>query len=99
MESHRVLCLDHYFLLYINDLPKVSKKLTFFLFVDDTNIYYESSSLLDIQKSVNRELRKVRKWLGSNHLALNLDKTNFVIFRSTQNKPETQINIRFAKKE
>ena len=26
------------FLLYINDLPKISKKLTFFLFADDTNI-------------------------------------------------------------
>ena len=47
------------FLPYINDLPKISKKLTFLLFTDDTNIYYESSSLLDIQKSVNRELRKV----------------------------------------
>ena len=51
------------FLLYINDLPKIFKKLIFFLIADDTNIYYESSSLLDIQKSVNKELRKARKWL------------------------------------
>ena len=29
---------------------------------------------------------------------LNLDKTNFVIFHSTQNKPETQINIKFGRK-
>ena len=87
------------FLLYINDLSKISKKLTFFLFADDTNIYYESSSLLDIQKSVNKELRKVRKWLESNCLALNLDKTNFVIFRSTQHKAETQINIKFDRKK
>ena len=86
------------FLLYINDLPKISKKLTFFLFADNTNIYYESSSLLDIQESVNKDLRKVRKWLESNRLALNLDKTNFVIFHSTQNKPETQINIKFGRK-
>ena len=86
------------FLMYINDLPKISNKLTFFLFADDTNIYYEPSSLLDIQKSVNKELRKVRKWLESNGLALNLDKTNFVIFHSTQNKPETQINIKFGRK-
>ena len=39
------------FLLYINDLPLVSKKLTFFLFADDTNIYYESSDVLEIQKN------------------------------------------------
>ena len=74
------------FLLYINDLPKISSKLTFFLFADDTNIYYESSSLLDIQKSVNKELRKVGKWLESNRLVLNLDKANFVLFHLTQNK-------------
>ena len=51
------------FLLFINDLPSVSKFLTFYLFADDTNIYYESSDLLNIQKIVNRELCKVRKWL------------------------------------
>ena len=32
------------FLLFINDLPNVSKKLKFYLFTDDTNIYYESES-------------------------------------------------------
>ena len=31
------------FLLYINDLPNISEKLNFFLFADDTNIYYESN--------------------------------------------------------
>ena len=50
------------FLLYINDLPSVSRKLTFFLFADDTNIYYESSDVVDIQKTVNKELRNVREW-------------------------------------
>ena len=46
------------FLIYINDLPKVSKNLTYFLFADDTNIYYESSDILEIQKTVNKELKK-----------------------------------------
>ena len=46
------------FLLYINDLPKISNKLTFFLFADDTNISYESSTLLDIQKSINKNSEK-----------------------------------------
>ena len=47
---------------------------------------------------MNREFRKVYKWLESNRLALYLDKTNFVIFHWTQNKPETQINIKFGRK-
>ena len=34
------------FLVYINDLPNASKKLTFYLFADDTNIYYESKDFV-----------------------------------------------------
>ena len=52
------------FLIYINDLPKVSEKLTFFLFADDTNIYYESSDILEIQKTVDKELKKSMEVAG-----------------------------------
>ena len=34
---------------------------------------------------VNKELRQVKKWLDANKLALNIEKTNFVIFHSVQN--------------
>ena len=87
------------FLIFINDLPNISKHLTFCLFADDTNIYYESSNLLHIQKIVNRELRKVRKWLEANRLALNIDKTNFVIFHSQQRKITDQIVLRTGRKK
>ena len=36
------------FLIYINDLPNVSKFLTFF--ADDTNIYFKSHDLIHLQK-------------------------------------------------
>ena len=85
-------------LLFINDLPSVSKFLTFYLFADDTNIYYESSDLMDIQKIVNRELRKVRKWLEANRLALNIEKTNFVVFRSQQRIIADHITLEIGKK-
>ena len=74
------------FLIFIYDLPSVSKCLTFYLFADDANIYFESLELSKIEKVVNRERRKVRKWLEANRLALNVDKTNFVIFHSQQRK-------------
>ena len=44
------------FLLYINDLPNVSEKLKFFLFADDTNIYFESADLQSLE-NVNTELK------------------------------------------
>ena len=70
------------FLIYINDLPNISSKLTFFLFADDTNIYYESKDLKELEKTVNQELKLLSLWLNINRLALNVSKTNFVIFRS-----------------
>ena len=70
------------FLIYINDLPNISEKLSFFLFADDTNIYYESNSLIELEKTVNKELKLLSAWLNLNRLALNVSKTNFVIFRS-----------------
>ena len=72
------------FLLYINDLPNISDKLKFFLFADDTNIYYESDDLKTLEKVVNHELKSLSLWLNLNRLALNVGKTNFVIFRSSK---------------
>ena len=63
------------FLIYVNDLPNISKVLQFYLFADDTSIYFESDNLLTLQKVVNQELRKVRKWLEANRLSLNISKT------------------------
>ena len=85
------------FLIFINDLPNVSKFLQFYLFADDTNIYYESSDLSNIQKILNRELRKVRKWLEANRLALNIEKTNFVLFHSSQRKLTQTIVLKIGK--
>ena len=72
------------FLIYVNDLPNISDKLRFFLFADDTNIYYDSENLIELEKTVNQELRKLSQWLNINRLALNVSKTNFVIFRANK---------------
>ena len=60
------------FLIYVNDLSSISKILEFYLFADDTSIYFESGNLLTLQKIVNRELRKVKKWSEANRLALSI---------------------------
>ena len=80
------------FLLYINDLPNVSKKLKFYLFADDTNIYYESKSLKNLEKTMNKELEKLYEWLSINRLSLNISKTNFVIFMPPC-KPKIPVTI------
>ena len=47
-----------HFLIYIDDLPNISPDLKFFLFADDTNIYFESDDLIKLEKAVNKELKK-----------------------------------------
>ena len=78
------------FLLYINDLPNISNKLKFFLFADDTNIYYESKELKKLEKIMNTEMEKLHEWLCLNRLSLNITKTNFVIFHAI-NKPKLHV--------
>ena len=43
------------FLLYINDLPHVSSNLRFYLFADDTNLYYESNDLKKLKKLLTKK--------------------------------------------
>ena len=54
------------FLVYMNDLPSVSKALLFYLFADDTSIYYEAKDLISLQKIMNRELKKKSKKVAGN---------------------------------
>ena len=60
------------FLLYVNDLPNASSLLTFHLFADDTNIYYSSKNLDDLESKLNNELKIVAEWMKSNRLALSI---------------------------
>ena len=80
------------FLLYINDLPNISEKLTFYLFADDTNIYLEHDNLKILERTMNKELEKLHEWLCINRLSLNISKTNFVIFHPI-NKPKIPVTI------
>ena len=47
------------FLIYINDLPNISNKLIFYLFADDTNIYFECDDLKVLEETMNHELRQL----------------------------------------
>ena len=82
------------FLIYINDLPNISKILNFYLFADDTNIYHESNSLNDLERTVNKELNKLYLWLNLNRLSLNIDKTNFIIFHPYNKPLKQQVTIK-----
>ena len=68
------------FLLYINDIKESSKILEFFLFADDTTVYYSDKTNPGTENLLNLELSKVSVWLAANKLSLNVKKSNFLHF-------------------
>ena len=70
------------FLIYINDLCQVSNILDMILFADDTNIFYSHQD----PNFLNTELDKLSSWFQANRLSINVKKSNFVIFKSAQNR-------------
>ena len=81
------------FILYINDMCKVSNILKFILYADDTNIFYSGKNLKEVCKTVTEELKKLRVWFMINKLSLNIAKTNFIIFHSKGGTNDVEIKI------
>ena len=80
------------FLIYINDLPNVSKKLYSILFADDTSVFLERNNLNSLSTIINEKLNKLSIWLASNKLTLNIEKSHYVIFHRVRLK-QSNINI------
>ena len=48
---------------------------------------------------MNRVLKYVKKWLDANKLALNIEKTNFVLFHSAVKKATEPTVLKFGRKK
>ena len=71
---------------YVSDIHRRSNKFRFYLFADDTNIWYADKNLRDLATIVNNELQNLYNWLTANKLTLNFKKFNFVIFHPYQKR-------------
>ena len=87
------------FLLYINDFHCCSKLLDFHLFADDANLFYKHKNLTTLQTNITTELANVNIWLCANKLSLNVEKSNFVIFRPRQRKLPFNVNLTLNNKQ
>ena len=87
------------FLLYINDLPLSSPSSHFIIFADDTNILFSHEDPVQLEKLINTELKEISNWFKLNKLSLNIDKTNFMIFKNKyNNKPMPDFKIEIDNK-
>ena len=72
------------FLLYVNDLPNCLKNCTPFMYADDTNLTVHGNTAKDLELKLNSELNNVHKWLITNRLTLNVEKTEYMLVGSRQ---------------
>jgi exonuclease III len=68
------------FLLYINDLPIISKFFSYILFADDNTLSTSHENYPHLIAATNRELELVNQWTISNRLSLNINKTFSLTF-------------------
>ena len=66
------------FIIYISALSRSIKISKIHHFVDETNLFYASSSLTDINKKINFDLSNLVQWLWANKIGLNVNKTDIV---------------------
>jgi hypothetical protein len=68
------------FVIYINDIPEISKFAKFILYADDANIIITGRTMAEIIEQVESLATVLVGWVSSNGLALNLKKTKYIIF-------------------
>ena len=70
------------FLIYVNDLFKVSKVSMEVMFVDDMDLFICHKNINALFANMNMELGNISAWFNSNKLSLNVDKTKWSLFHA-----------------
>ena len=85
-----------FFILYKNDLPKVSRLTELLLFANDTSIFFLHSIPSYLKNVLNNELPNVDVWIKCNKFPVNIKKTNYVTFSPSQRKLNHSFSLSFG---
>lgn len=89
------------FSIYVNDIFDLPLNGKILLFADDAVIIYGETSLAELKDNMEHDLEILTSWLQKNKFRLNIKKTNFIIFQSTNRLPvfdEIKINDDIVKR-
>ena len=68
------------FIIYVNDIPEISRLAKFVMYADDANIIIYGSNMNEIQSKIEQVISKLQVWVGQNGLKMNLKKTKYMLF-------------------
>ncbi len=82
--------------MYINDITKYLTDSKASLYADDTALYCNADTQVELMLTLRVELDMVCEWLKANKLTLNAAKTKYVVFgtkRKLQTKPDLKLKM------
>ena len=86
------------FLVYINDLHNSIRFSSPFHFADDTGLLNIQDSMHAINRTLNKDLRELSFWLNANKIALNVAKTEIILFKTRNKNYDADLKIKLCRK-
>ena len=74
------------FLIYVNDIANCLTHSKLISFADDTTVFLSSKCINDLYKKMNSDLDDLTNWFKANRLALNVNKSNCMLFQPNGNQ-------------
>ena len=83
------------FIIYLNDLPHIEIPSCCYMgiYADDVILYTSSSSIAEVQSSLQASLTALRDWTLSNKMSLNATKTHSMLFGTRQRIGNQSLNL------
>ena len=74
-------------LIFINDITKCSNQFKYILYEDDSTLStcVSGDNVMDFAELINSELKCLDRWLKSNKISINADKTKYMQFSYNKN--------------
>ena len=86
------------FLIYINYLHYAIKFSQSFRFSDDTFLLNIQNTISKINRSLNMDLKELSFWLNANKIALNVAKTEVILFKTKHKPCDTDLRLKLCRK-
>ena len=87
-----------FFLIYINDLHNAIKLSQSFHFADDTCFLNIQNTISKINKSLSKDLKELSFCLNANKIALNVAKTEVILFETKRKSCNTDLRLKLCRK-
>lgn len=84
------------FNIYVNDVFSSVTSADLTLFADDSTLYKSGISTKLLFQDVNFDLKNIYKWFNINRLALNISKTNYLLFRKKNRTFQDEFKLKLG---